>query len=68
MTVLVSVPPIKPKEPQQQSKLMVAVRIRPLSHKEEVAASGQKAASHGAVIAKAVDDKSVMVYDPTGNS
>lgn len=65
MPVPVSVPPVA--KPKDQQKLMVAVRIRPLSHKEEVAASGQKSTvNHGAVIAKAIDDKTVMVYDPTG--
>ena len=44
-----------------KKNLIVALRIRPLSQKEETAAAGKPLSK----IAKAIDDKTVMVYDPT---
>lgn len=67
MTLASVIPPIrdlKTKDSKDQQRLMVAVRIRPpLSHREEATVTVK---SINVVIAKAVDEKTVIVYHPAG--
>ena len=66
MTLASVIPPIrdlKTKDSKDQQRLMVAVRIRPMSHREEATVTVK---SINAVIAKAVDEKTVIVYHPAG--